>query len=118
MATSRVNTNQSLKSLETQTSKGKLTLRGVRGIASPLSTKSASVTIRLAGAWLEIWELLKEGSPSLSDSDLLRQALALLAAINAEDSKGKKPQALIRFHDETGELVTVDLEEHVGIANK
>lgn len=98
--------------------KGRVSLRSLRGIAAPLSAREKNVTLRLAGVWLELWEMLKSTNPKVSDSELIRQAIALRAAIEAVDSKGNKPQAFIRFHDETGQLVTVDLEEHVGITTK
>jgi hypothetical protein len=92
--------------------------RNLRGVAAPLPSKEKNVTLRLAGVWLELWEMLKGMNPKLSDSELIRQAIAVRAAMEAVDSKGQKPKTFIRFHDESGELVTVDLEEHLGITNK
>ena len=87
----------------------------VQGIAAPASARSEHLTLRLSNQWLELWELLKGAHPELNDSELLRQAIALRAALAAVDSKGKRPRSFIEYHDEKGKLVTVDLEEHVGI---
>ncbi len=87
----------------------------LRNIAAPVSGKSELVTLRLSGAWYTIWQQLKRELPGVSDSEILRQAVAVRIALVAPDSKGEKPQGHLTFHDETGQKVTVDLEEHVGI---
>lgn len=73
------------------------------------------MTLRLSGAWRTIWQKLRDELPGVSDAEILRQAIALRAALVAVDSKGKRPEATISFHDQTGQMVTVSLEEHIGI---
>lgn len=90
-------------------------LKRLAGIAAPVSNRSENVTLRLAGVWLELWESLKQSNPDLTDSELLRQALALRAALSAVDEKGNRPRALIEYVNEKGEKVVADLEVHVGI---
>ncbi len=80
-----------------------------------MSNRSEHLTLRLAGQWLEVWESLKQVHPDLSDSDLLRQALALRAALSAVDDTGNRPRALIEYVNEKGEKIMADLEEHVGL---
>jgi hypothetical protein len=92
-----------------------LSLKRLAGIAAPVSNRSENVTLRLAGVWLELWESLKQANPTLTDSELLRQALALRAALSAVDEAGNRPRALIEYVNEKGEKVVADLEEHVGI---
>ncbi len=94
---------------------GALSLRRLAGIATPVSNRSEHLTLRLAGQWLEVWESLKQVHPDLSDSDLLRQALALRAALSAVDDTGNRPRALIEYVNEKGEKIVADLEEHVGL---
>mgnify|MGYP001380091733 CR=1 FL=1 len=93
----------------------RLSLKNLRGIVSPVSSKTENVTIRLSGAWLELWHQVRGELTELSDSEILRQAIALRAALVAVDADGKRPTALITFTDDNGEAVTVDLEAHVGI---
>lgn len=83
-----------------------------------MSNRSEHLTLRLAGQWLELWELLKQSHPGLSDSELLRQALALRAALSAVDDTGNRPRALIEYVNENGETIVADLEEHVGLKPK
>ncbi|MBD8051991.1 hypothetical protein [Limnohabitans radicicola] len=83
-----------------------------------MSNRSEHLTLRLAGQWLELWESLKQVHPDLSDSELLRQALALRAALSAVDDTGNRPRALIEYVNEKGEKVVADLEEHVGLKAK
>jgi hypothetical protein len=90
-------------------------LKRLAGIAAPVSNRSENVTLRLAGVWLELWESLKHANPDLTDSELLRQALALRAALSAVDEEGNRPRALIEYVNEKGEKVVADLEVHVGI---
>jgi hypothetical protein len=90
-------------------------LKRLAGIAAPVSNRSENVTLRLAGVWLELWESLKQSNPDLTDSELLRQALALRAALSAVDEEGNRPRALIEYVNEKGEKVVADLEVHVGI---
>jgi len=97
---------------------GALSLRRLAGIATPVSNRSEHLTLRLAGQWLELWELLKQAHPGLSDSELLRQALALRAALSAVDDAGNRPRALIEYVNENGETIVADLEEHVGLKAK
>lgn len=97
---------------------GALSLRRLAGIAAPVSNRSEHLTLRLAGQWLELWESLKQVHPDLSDSELLRQALALRAALSAVDDTGNRPRALIEYVNEKGEKVVADLEEHVGLKAK
>ena len=92
-----------------------LSLKRLAGIAAPVSNRSENVTLRLAVQWLELWESLKQANPTLTDSELLRQALALRAALSAVDDTGNRPRALIEYVNEKGEKVVADLEEHVGI---
>lgn len=87
----------------------------VRGVAIATSVESENVTLRLAGHWLKLWNLLKSTEHKLSPSEILRQAIALRAAICAVDSDGNRPQAFIRYKNEAGEFVTEDLEEHIGM---
>lgn len=90
-------------------------INDLRNIAAPVSGQSEVVTLRLSGAWHTIWQQLRRELPGISDSEILRQAVALRIALVAVDSKGEKPEASITFHDEAGKRVTVNLEEHVGI---
>lgn len=73
------------------------------------------MTLRLSGHWLKLWNLLKAAEHTLSPSEILRQAIAIRASMSAVDSDGNKPQVLIRFKNEHGEMVTKDLEEHIGM---
>ena len=93
----------------------RLSLKNLRGIVSPVSSKTENVTIRLSGAWLELWHQVRGELVDLSDSEILRQAIALRAALVALDGAGNRPTAMIRFTDDNGQGVTVDLESHVGI---
>jgi hypothetical protein len=93
----------------------RLGISDLRNIVAPATNQSEVVTIRLSGAWYTIWQQLKQELPGITDAEILRQAVALRAALVAVDSKGEKPVASIAFHDETGKLVTKSLEEHVGI---
>jgi hypothetical protein len=94
---------------------GRLKLGDTRGLVSPVPNKTTTVTLRLSGPWHVLWEGLRASVPGVSDAELLRQGVALRMALAALDSKGKKPKAFIQFHDASGKLQTVDLEEHVGI---
>ncbi len=94
---------------------GGIRIGETRGLVSPIPDKTATVTLRLSGQWHVLWDRLKASVPEVSDSELLRQGVALRMALAAIDSKGKKPKAFIQFHDQEGKLTTVDLEEHVGI---
>lgn len=86
-----------------------------KGLVAPIPDKTATVTLRLSGAWLVLWERLRASLPGLSDAEILRQGVAMRMATAAFDAKGKKPEAVIRFYDETGTLQEVDLESYVGI---
>lgn len=85
------------------------------GLVAPVSHKTTTVTLRLSGPWHTLWERLRAAAPGISDAELLRQGVALRMALAALDAKGEKPKAFIRYHDQSGKLRTVDLEEHVGI---
>lgn len=76
------------------------------------------MTLRLTGPWFELWERLRAAVPDVSDAELLREGVALRIALASRDSQGKKPRAVIEYHDETGKLVTADLEQYVGISEK
>ena len=82
---------------------------------APVPNKTTTVTLRFSGQWHVLWERLKASVPDVSDAELLRQGVALRMALAAIDGKGQKPRAFIQFHDQAGNLTTVDLEEHVGI---
>jgi hypothetical protein len=86
-----------------------------RGIAAPVSSESETVTFRLTGHWLRLWTLLRNSEPKLSPSELFRQAIAMRAVASSLDSEGNKLQLLVRFKNEVGEVVTKDLEEHIGM---
>lgn len=94
-----------------------LALGKTRGLVAPVSSKTTTVTLRLSGPWHTLWEQLRTSVPDTSDAELLRQSVALRMALAAQDAKGHKPKAFIRFHNEKGELVTADLEEHVGLVD-
>lgn len=94
---------------------GGLRLGETRGLVAPVSNKTTTVTLRLSGPWHVLWERLRASVVGVSDAELLRQGVALRMALAALDSKGQKPKAFIQFHDESGRLQTVDLEQHVGI---
>lgn len=115
MATRRTKQNATSLSGDKGAPDGQVGIADLRNIAAPVSGKSEIVTLRLSGAWLTIWEQLKRELPNLSDSEILRQALALRIALVAVDSKGQRPHAEITYHDDSGKRVTVNLEEHVGI---
>lgn len=97
------------------TTEGGLRLGETQGLVAPISNKTTTVTLRLSGPWHVLWERLRISVPDVSDAELLRQGLALRMALAAVDGQGKKPRAFIRFHDDNGKQVTVDLEQHVGI---
>lgn len=92
-----------------------LSVGATKGLVAPIPSKTITVTLRLSGPWHVLWERLRAAVPTTNDAELLRQGVALRMALAALDSKGQKPRAAITFHDENGELVTVDLEEYVGI---
>jgi len=96
-------------------SEGGIRLGETKGLVTPVPNKTTTVTLRLSGQWHVLWERLRTSLPGVSDAELLRQGVALRMALAAVDAKGEKPKAFIRFHDQVGELVEVDLEEHVGI---
>ena len=95
--------------------KGGLQVGQTRGLVSPVTAKTTTVTLRLSGPWHDLWERLRAAVPGVSDAELLRQGVALRMALAALDGKGKKPRATIQFHDERGAFITSDLETHVGI---
>jgi hypothetical protein len=96
-------------------SEGGIRLGETQGLVAQVPNKTTTVTLRLSGQWHVLWERLKSSVPEVSDAELLRQGVALRMALAAIDGKGQKPKAFIQFHDDAGRLVTVDLEEHVGI---
>lgn len=96
-------------------SEGGIRLGETQGLVAPVPNKTTTVTLRLSGQWHALWERLKTSVPDVSDAELLRQGVALRMALAAIDGKGQKPKAFIQFHDQSGKLTTVDLEEHVGI---
>jgi len=96
-------------------SEGGIRLGETQGLVAPVPNKTTTVTLRLSGQWHVLWKRLKSAVPGVTDAELLRQGVALRMALAATDGKGQKPKAFIRFHDQTGKLMTVDLEEHVGI---
>lgn len=115
MATRRTKNDQPLGSPRSRGDVPQVGITDLRNIAAPTSGQSEVVTLRLSGTWHTIWQQLKRELPDISDSEILRQAVALRIALVAVDSKGQKPDATISFHDEFGKKVTVNLEEHVGI---
>lgn len=114
--TRRAKVNQTTLRKVAEGGASRLSLKHLKGIATPVSSKTENVTIRLSGAWLELWKQLRDELNDYSDSEILRQAIALRAALVAIDAKGNRPQTFIKFVDESGKTVQVDLEEHVGIA--
>ena len=86
-----------------------------QGLVTPIPKKTTTVTLRLSGSWHVLWQRLRATLPEISDAELLRQGVALRMALAALDAKGEKPKAYIQYHDQSGKLKTVDLEEHVGI---
>jgi hypothetical protein len=86
-----------------------------KGLVAPIPKKTTTVTLRLSGSWHVLWKRLGAAVPGVSDAELLRQGVALRMALAALDSKGQRPKAFIQYHDQSGKLQTVDLEEHVGI---
>lgn len=92
-----------------------LRIGDTKGLASPVSPKSTTIALRLSGPWHDLWQLLREAVPGVSDSELLRQGLVLRMALAATDAHGRKPSATLQFHDDNGELKTVDLKEYVGL---
>jgi hypothetical protein len=114
--TRRAKVNQTTLKQVVSGGTSRLQLKSLKGIATPVNSKTENVTIRLSGAWLELWKQIKEELPELSDSEILRQSISLRAALVAVDTVGNRPRALLEFIDETGETVQVDLEQHVGIS--
>ena len=95
--------------------KKKLSLKSLEGLVAPVSQRTESVTIRLSGTWLDLWDLVRSELKPLTDSEILRQSIALRAALLSVDAAGKRPVALISFTGENGKKITLDLERHVGI---
>lgn len=113
--TRRAKVNQTTLRKVAEGGASRLSLKHLKGIATPVSPKTENVTIRLSGAWLELWKQLRDELNDLSDSEILRQAIALRAALIAVDATGHRPKTFIKFVDESGKIVQADLEEHVGI---
>jgi hypothetical protein len=90
-------------------------LRDLKGMARPVSSKNINLTIRLSGDWLDLWRSLQGELSDFSDSEIVRQALAMRAALVAVDAQGNPPTAYISYVGDNGEKVTEDLEEHVGL---
>lgn len=86
-----------------------------KGLVAPIPKKTTTVTLRLSGSWHVLWKRLRTALPGVTDAEILRQGVALRMALAALDGQGQKPKAYIQFHDQSGKLQTVDLEEHVGI---
>lgn len=114
--TRRAKVNQSTLKQVVSGGVSRLSLQSLKGIATPVNSKTENITIRLSGAWLQLWKQVKDELPDLSDSEILRQAIALRAALVAVDTEGNKARASIEFIDEQGNTVCVDLEQHVGIS--
>jgi hypothetical protein len=72
-------------------------------------------TITLKGNWLKLWIAFTNSQPNESESELVRQALAIRAAMGAVDREGNLPEVLIRYKNEEGEVVTEDLLTHIGM---
>jgi hypothetical protein len=92
-----------------------LRLEDTRGVVKHVSVESETVAFRLAGHWLKLWNMLKASEKSIAPSDILRQALALRAALSAVDADGNRPKAFIKYKNEAGEMVTEPLEKHIGM---
>ena len=108
-----------LKSLSVgagQGAEGPLNIRDLEGLARPMDDKTETVTVRFAGAWLRVWKGVQAELPGMSPSEIIRQAVALRAALLALDAQGNKVSAELRFVDDTGNVRVVDLERHIGIA--
>lgn len=114
--TRRAKVNQTTLRKVAEGGASRLSLKHLKGIATPVSSKTENVTIRLSGAWLELWKQLQEELNDLSDSEIMRQAIALRAALVAVDTAGNRPKTFIKFVDQSGKTIQVDLEAHVGIA--
>lgn len=111
-AVRRSKLNQSAPAIEAGQ---RLSVESLKGIVLPVSTKTENITVRLSGSWLEVWHDMKAELPGLSDSEIIRQALALRAALLARNPDGSKVQADIRYINRQGQACQVDLEDHVGI---
>lgn len=92
-----------------------LRLENLRGIVAPISNKTQTVTLRLSGVWYDLWQELRADVPGVSEAELLRQGLALRIAMSAIDASGKLVRTSISFRDSSGNEVTQDLGEYVGI---
>lgn len=73
-------------------------------------TKLKSITSLGGEGRLHIRDLM-----GVSPSEIIRQAVALRAALLARDGSGEKVKAMLTYIDDAGRERTVDLEQHVGI---
>ena len=90
-------------------------IRDLEGIAKPMDDKTETVTVRFTGAWLQVWKGVQSELMGVSPSEIIRQAVALRAALLARDGSGEKVKAMLTYIDDAGRERTVDLEQHVGI---
>jgi hypothetical protein len=95
-----------------------LSIRDLEGIARPMNDKTDVVTTRFSGAWLHVWNGVLKGLPGVSPSEIIRQSVALRAALIALDGRGQKVKAKIIYVDDSGETIERDLEELVGLVEK
>jgi hypothetical protein len=108
-----------LKSVPLPASSAGLSLRDIEGVARPMAAdKTETITTRFSGAWLAIWQNVQRELPGISPSEIIRQSVALRAALVAKDELGGKVRAKIIYSDKSGQVLERDLEELIGLVEK
>ena len=68
-----------------------------------------TITVSFPGVWRKVLQGLLDEQPDELPSEVLKQALALMATVMATDSQGKRVEVLIRFQDANGSQQEIQL---------
>jgi len=80
------------------------------------TSKKVEINLRLSDNWANLWERMMKAAPGVSAADLLRQSVAIRAALLAEGPDGGKVHAYIEYY-ENGKMVRKNLLESLGISD-